>query len=193
MIKPIWCTKTCPVCGKKFTFNKQIERRRKYCCDKCRNTVYVEEKNRQRKIRYYKTRVLKPPTCPRCGRKFNAHGDAKYCPDCLEWLAHNEPNGIKRRQYIRNFNVRKDCANRDYIETNRKRKRKVEKTIPKIKVFDREFDTVKEMCESFGIGRGAYETRIRKGYTPEEIIEDKINEGNCSILKAYIRRLKNER
>lgn len=112
-IKPeraIYVTQVCPECHKKFTFNKQISRRKKYCCNRCMRTAEIR-RNKNKRKRYYipTTGVIK--TCPRCGKEFKANGNAKLCKECLIYLAgHAEHN---RSDYIETLETRQDCIDVD--------------------------------------------------------------------------------
>lgn len=108
--RAIWITKTCPECGKQFTYNKQIARNKKFCSHKC-TVKYNYRMFYRHHIRKEHYKSVKKHICPRCGNEFYAHPNAKYCPKCLEWLAYNsKEHCIYKNQY----NSRKDCEG--YIE-----------------------------------------------------------------------------
>lgn len=160
-------TKVCPNCHKEFTYNKQITRRKKFCSYECYYSYHFQNDGYrdQRKAYYHKTHPeadgKTERTCARCNKKFRAMTTAKYCPDCLEWLAHNEPDKWKRRHYADSFNIRKDCQDRNYIEVNERKH---------IIAFGKEYWSVKDFCKTFGITQNQYYYRKSIGYTPEQIV-----------------------
>lgn len=196
--REIIVTSVCPNCHKAFAYNKQISRRKKYCSHEC-CIAYNIQPPAVRKLKAKKhAKKATVNICPRCGKEFKAHGCAKYCPECLEWLAYNAKTAGERDRYTRNFNTRKDCMNRPYICKTRdpmgnyvKKTDKAEK--PKITVFGRQYETVKDLCEDFGIARVRLANRLKKGYTCEEAIELILNESSCGMIKQYVKRLKGER
>lgn len=185
--RAIWATAICPCCHKEFAYNKQISRRKKFCCDDCR-VEYNRKPTYQKKGRQ---ELIKDNICPRCGKTFKAHPCAKYCPDCLEWLCYNAPTVRQRWRYVNSFNIRHDCIDRDYIY--KYGKPLIESTKRQsVIVFGIEYKTIKDLCKAFSISKGQYKLRMDRGYTPEEAIEEIINDGSCEMLKTYIRRLKSE-
>lgn len=102
---------------------------------------------------------MKDKICPRCGKHFIAHPNAKYCSECLKWLAYHADTSIERARYTRNFNTRRDC--KGYIEIRKP-----------IFIFGKEYQSIREICKTFDINEGQYYYyKKHKGYTPEKIIK----------------------
>lgn len=79
----------CAHCGKKFL--KEDHRKRKYCCDRCRN----EAENKRRRDLADKKELKK--TCPQCGKEFTTtEWRQKYCGEFCAKLAHLDR--VKRNQ-----------------------------------------------------------------------------------------------
>ena len=64
----------CEQCGKPIAQNPGRKRKR-FCCDACRNHWWKEHKYMVDRKAYYDF------TCPNCGKEFRAYGDSKrkYC------------------------------------------------------------------------------------------------------------------
>lgn len=162
----IYVTATCPNCKKEFTYNRQINRRQKYCSYECRyEYLYKNQGYRDKNLnKYYEAHpngIDSTYICLRCGKEIKQKRPVKYCPDCLEWLAHNETNNYKRRQYIANFNSRSDCLDRPYIDYENHNK---------ITAYGKTYKSKAELCREYNIPYFKFIRDLKRGISAEDAI-----------------------